>query len=91
MLCVRIEALICRSLMLSHSVMPNSVTLWSVAHQAPLSVGILQAGILAWVATPSSRGSSQPRDQARSPASQADAFPTELHGKTIIDQLSEFL
>ena len=33
-----------------------------VAHQAPLSTGILQAGILEWVAMPSSRGSSPPRD-----------------------------
>ena len=31
-----------------------SVTLWTVAHQAPLSVGILQARILEWVDTPSS-------------------------------------
>ena len=30
--------------------------------QAPLSMGILQARILEWVAMPSSRGSSQPRD-----------------------------
>ena len=35
----------------------------TVARQAPLSVGILQARILEWVAMPSSRGSSQPRDQ----------------------------
>ena len=33
-----------------------------IAHQAPLSMGILQARILKWVATPSSRGSSQTRD-----------------------------
>jgi len=31
-------------------------TPWTVAHQAPLSVGILQARILEWVARPSSRG-----------------------------------
>ena len=37
-------------------------TLWLVAHQAPLIHGILQARILEWVAMPSSRGSSQPRD-----------------------------
>ena len=37
-------------------------TLWTVAHQAPLSVGILQARILEGVIRPSSRGSSQPRD-----------------------------
>ena len=34
-----------------------------IACQAPLSMGILQARILEWVAMPSSRGSSQPRDQ----------------------------
>ena len=37
-------------------------TPWTVAHQAPLSMGILQARILEWVAMPSSRGSSHPRD-----------------------------
>ena len=36
------------------------VTLWTMACQAPLSMGILQARILEWVAMPSSRGSSQP-------------------------------
>ena len=40
-------------------------TLWTVAHQAPLSMGILLARILEWVAMPSSRGSSQLRDQAQ--------------------------
>ena len=38
------------------------VTPWTVAHQAPLPTGILQARILGWVAIPFSRGSSQPRD-----------------------------
>ena len=32
------------------------------SHQAPLFIGILQVRILEWVAMPSSRGSSQPRD-----------------------------
>ena len=32
--------------------------LWTVAHQAPLPMGILQARVLEWVAIPSSRGSS---------------------------------
>ena len=31
------------------------VTLWIIAHQAPLSVAILQARILEWVDMPSSR------------------------------------
>ena len=37
-------------------------TPWTVARQAPLSMGILQARILEWVAISSSRGSSWPRD-----------------------------
>ena len=41
---------------------PLSVTPGTVARQAPLSMGILKAGILEWVAVPFSRGSSQPRD-----------------------------
>ena len=40
-------------------------TPWAAARQAPLSVGSLQARILEWVAMPSSRGSSQPRDQTQ--------------------------
>ena len=42
---------------------PTLVTPSTVARQAPLSMGILQARILGWVAMASSRGSSQPRDQ----------------------------
>ena len=34
------------------------VTLWTVAHRAPLSVGFSYAMILVWVAIPSSRRSS---------------------------------
>ena len=49
----------CCEAMLSHSVMSDSSqTPWTVAHQAPLSIGILQARILEWVAMPSSKGSS---------------------------------
>ena len=39
------------------------VTPWTVSHQPSLSMGILQARILEWVAMPSSRGSSRPTDQ----------------------------
>ena len=50
--------------MLSHfSRVQLFATLWTVACQAPLSTGILQARILECVATPSSKGSSQLRDQ----------------------------
>ena len=38
-------------------------TLRTVARQAPLSIGILQARIPKWVTMPSSKGSSQPRDR----------------------------
>ena len=41
------------------------VTLWTVARQAPLSMGILQAGVLEWVAMPSFRVSSQSRDRTQ--------------------------
>ena len=37
-------------------------TPWTVAYQAPLSMVILQARVLEWVAMSSSRGSSWPRD-----------------------------
>ena len=39
------------------------VTLWTVAHQAPLSIETLQARTLELVAVPSSRWSSWPRIQ----------------------------
>ena len=41
------------------------VTPWTIAHQAPLSMGILQARLLEWVIMPSSRVSSQSRDQTQ--------------------------
>jgi len=41
----------------------NFVTLWTIGLQDPLSMGVLQARTLEWVAMPSSRGSSQPRDR----------------------------
>ena len=40
-------------------------TPWTVAYQAPLSMGFLQTRILEWVAMPSSRESSPPRDWTR--------------------------
>ena len=38
------------------------VTPWTVARQAPLSMGILQTSMLEWIVILFSRGSSQPRD-----------------------------
>ena len=53
--------LCCVYAVLSHSVVSDSANPWAMAHDAPLSVGILQARILGWVAMTSSKGSSQPR------------------------------
>ena len=49
------------------SVESNSVTPWTIACSLPVSsvYGILPARILGWVAVPSSRGSSWPRDRTR--------------------------
>ena len=49
--------------------------------QAPLSMGILLARILEWVAMPSSRDFLKPGIKPRSPALQADSLPAEPPGK----------
>ena len=59
-LCIKLPACICAE---SLSCVRLFATLWTIACQVPLSMGILQARILEWVTMPSSRGSSQPRDQ----------------------------
>ena len=41
------------------------VTPWTIAHQAPLPMGTVQARILKWFAMPFSRGSTQLRDQTQ--------------------------
>ena len=68
MLCLVAESFSCIQLF---------VTPHTVPHQAPLSMGILQARILEWVAMPSPRVSSQPR----SPALQVDSLAAEPLGK----------
>ena len=44
-------------------------------------MGILQARILEWVAMSSSRGSSQPGIESRSPVLKADSLPSKPPGK----------
>ena len=66
---------------LSRSAMSDSATPWTVAHQAPLSLGILQARILEWVTMPSSRGSFNPGIKPRSPALQVNSSLPEPSGK----------
>jgi len=57
------------------------MTSWTVAHQAPLSMGILQARILEWVAMPFPGDLPNPGIEPRSPTLQADSLLTELPGK----------
>ena len=53
------------------SVVYDSATLWTVALQAPLSMGILQARILEWVAMPSPpKDLPKPEAEPKSPALQ---------------------
>ena len=56
-------------------------TPWTVARQAPLSVGILQARILELVAMPSSRASYQPRDRTQVSRIAGRFFTSETPGK----------
>ena len=61
----------------------------TVAHQAPLFTGTLQARILEWVAMPSSRGFPNPGIQPRSSVLQADSFRlSEPSGKPQIINLA---
>ena len=70
----------------SHSVISDS--LWP--HGLYPVHGILQATILKGVAFPFFKGSSQPRDQTRSPSLQADSLPTEPQGKPMETKEREY-
>ena len=64
--------------------MPDSfVTTWTVADQAHLSMGILQARILEWLAVPFSRGSSRPGIKPACPALAGRFFTTKPPGKPL--------
>ena len=54
------------------------MTPWTVAHQAPLSMAILQARILEWVAIPSSGDLPDPGIELGSPALQAYSLPVQI-------------
>ena len=73
--------------MLSHfSHVQLFATLWTVAHQTPLSMWFLQARILEWVAMPSSRRSSRPRNRTRVSCGcciSGRSFTTEPLGKLL--------
>ena len=57
--------------------------LWTVACQAPLSLGFSRQEILEWVAIPFSRGSPDPGTEPGSPALQADSLKSEPPGKPL--------
>ena len=67
--------MLCR--VLSQSAVSDSAAPWTAARQAPLSMGILQARILEWVAMPSSRDLPDPGMEPRSPKLQTDSLPFE--------------
>ena len=57
---------------------------WTVAHQAPLSMGFSRQEVLGWVAISSSRGSSQPTDlNLHLLHWQADSLPLSLQGSPV--------
>ena len=63
------------------------VTPCTAAHQAPLSMETVQARILEWVAMPSSRGSSRPRDLTchlpAAPALLVESLPLSYQGRPL--------
>ena len=60
---------------------PILVTPWTVAYQAPLSVGLSRQEYLSDLPFPSPWDLPDPGIEPRSPALQADSFPTELQEK----------
>ena len=61
----------------SHSTVSNSVTPWTIIHQAPLSMGILQARIWSGLPCPLPEDFPNPGIEPRSPTLQADSLPSE--------------
>ena len=60
---------------------PTLATLWTVAHQAPLSIGFSRQKYWSGLPFPSPEGLSDPGIEPRSPALQIGSEPTELQGK----------
>ena len=60
---------------------PTLETPWTVAHQAPLSIGFSRQAYWSGLPFPSPRDLPNPGVEPRSPALQADSLPAELLGK----------
>ena len=81
------EHLFCRQpdiLSVSRSVVPDSATPWTAAHQAPLSMRFSRQGYCSGLPFPSLGDLPNPGIEPGSPALQADSLPTELQGKSLI-------
>ena len=66
---------------LSLSVVSNSVTLWTAAHQAPLSMGFSRQEYWGGLPFPSPGDLPNPEIEPGSPALQVDYLPAEPPGK----------
>ena len=65
------------ALLLSYSVMSNSVNSWAVAHQAPLSMGFSRQEYWSGFPFPSPGDLPDPGVKPESPIVQADSLPSE--------------
>ena len=63
------------------SIMSDSVTPWTVAHQAPLSMGFSRQGYWSGLPCPPPGDLPNPGIEPRSPTLQADSLPSEPPGK----------
>ena len=61
---------------------PTLATLWTVAHQAPLSMGFSRQEYWSGLPFPSPRDLPNSGIEPRSPALQADSLTTELRGRS---------
>ena len=77
LVCICVFAMLCLVTQLCHTLYDP----WTIAHQAPLSMGILQARILEWGAMPYSGDLPNPGIKPRSPTLQEDSLPSEPPGK----------
>ena len=66
---------------ITHSVMSNSATPWTIAHQAPLCMEFSRQEYWSELPFPFPGNLPNPGIELRSPALQADALPSELPGK----------
>ena len=66
----------------------NLATLWTVAHQAPLSMVFSRQEYWRGLPFPSPRGLPDPGLKPRSPALREDSLPTEPPGNPIIPVIS---